>query len=142
MPSSMHQWLLLWIARKMIADGYAIRGYDGVSPQGGSLNQLPPPFVLGGHRPDVWGEDRRRKLIAFGEAKTTAGLAATYARRQLSVFCAARDRRTGRLCAVYLAVPGSAAGLLDALLADLRLGTAPHVRRICVPDCLLESELQ
>ncbi len=40
MPSSIHQWLLLWIARKMIADGYAIGGYDGVSPQGGPLNKL------------------------------------------------------------------------------------------------------
>jgi hypothetical protein len=142
MPSSMHQWLLLWIARKMIADGYAIGGYDGVSPQGGPLNQLPPPFVVGGRRPDVWGEDRLRQHIAFGEAKTSAGLRATYARRQLSAFCSARDRRTGRLCAIYLGVPRSAAGLLDALLADLRMGSAPHVRRICIPDCLLESDLQ
>ena len=142
MPSSVHQWLLLWIARRMIADGYSIGGYDGVSPQAGPLNKLPTPFVLGGHRPDIWGEDRDSGLIALGEAKTLVGLGATYVRRQLSVFCSARDRRTGRLCPVYLGVPESAARLLDTLLTELRLSNALHVRRLFIPDCLLESELQ
>ena len=75
MRSSSHQALVLWIARKMAADGFVLSGYDGSVPQGGLWNCLPRPAEFGGVRPDAWGIKPATGELAVGEAKRSSTLA-------------------------------------------------------------------
>jgi hypothetical protein len=138
MPSLQHQWLLLWIARKMTFDGYLVGGYDGVSPHGGLWNRLPRPFEIARVRPDVWAISAGGQL-ALGEAKTAADVDTRHTRAQLLVLNGVRRRQTGQRCRIYFAAPRSAAARVDRVLIDVGLLRARHLVRIDVPDCLLEE---
>jgi len=138
-PSSTHQALLLWAARKMARDGFAIAGYEGESPQGGIWNLLPPPPTVGRVRPDAWGCDRTGARIAFAEAKTAADIDTDHTREQLRAFARVRSGPTGTTAVLYLAIPRSAAPALDRVLAELGLVGARELVRVHVPDILLED---
>lgn len=137
MVGSAHQWLLLWAARKMCADGFLLGGFEAPVPHGGAWNALPLPFELGGFRPDGWGVHLDDSLFAFAEAKSSGDIDTTHTRSQLRTFGFVKMRESAQRCPMYVAVPRSGRGLLDRVLRDVGLLGAVHVRRIEVPDVLL-----
>jgi hypothetical protein len=137
LPSSAHQRLVLWLARKMVADGYLIAGYEGPTEQGGLWNRLPAPFEIAGVRPDVFGMRAQGTWMAFGEAKTAEDVFTQHTLRQLRVFGHLRDHRNGEHCPLYIAVPRSAAWALDRALVSVGLINASYLLRLHIPDCLL-----
>jgi hypothetical protein len=137
MPSSTHQSLLLWIARKMTVDGFLVAGCEGSMPQGGLWNKLPPPFELAGVRPDACGIAPTTGEVAFGEAKTYQDIDTRHTRNQLCVFGRLKHRNGRTMCRLYIAVPRSAAALLDRVLLDVGLLGARHVVRLHIPDCFV-----
>jgi len=137
MPSDSHQSLLLWIARKMTADGFLVAGCDGSVPQGGLWNQLPPPPELAGVRPDACGIEPTTGEFAFGEAKTYQDIDTRHTRKQLCVFGRLKLRDGRTMCRLYIAVPRSAAPLLDRALLEVGLLGARHVVRLHIPDCFV-----
>jgi hypothetical protein len=132
-----HQWLLVWAARRMSADGFLVGGFEAYARQAGIWNALPPPFDLRGVRPDAWGVRTEDSLFAFAEAKTVDDIDTKHTRAQLRVFGFIRMRRTVHRCPLYLSVPRSAAFRLDRVLADLGLIGARHVIRLHIPDALI-----
>jgi hypothetical protein len=139
MAGKAHQWLLLWAARKMCADGFVLGGFEAPVPQGGAWNALPPPFELKGFRPDGWGIRLDESLFGFAEAKSLGDLDTVHTRSQLKTFGHVEIRATGKRCPVYVAVPRSGARLLDRVLKDVGLLGAAHLTRIEVPDALLRE---
>jgi hypothetical protein len=140
MPSNSHQSLLLWIARKMTADGFLVAGCEGSMPQGGLWNALPPPPDMAGVRPDACGIAPLTGEFAFGEAKTLHDLDTAHTRRQLRVFGHLVQTDGRKVCRLYVAVPRSAAGLLDRVLGQVGLLGARHVVRLHIPDCFVSGE--
>lgn len=139
MASRVHQWLLLWAARKMCADGFLLGGFEAPVPQGGHWNALPPPFELKGFRPDGWGVKIDQSLIAFAEAKSVGDIDTGHTRLQLKTFGFVEMRDSGVRCPLYVAVPRSGVRQLDRVLADVGLLGAGQVKRIEVPDVLLRE---
>lgn len=90
MPSLQHQWLLLWVARKLTHDGYVVRRYEGPTPHGGLWNHLELPFDFQGHRPDAWAIHVDSGQIAIGEAKSAADILSRHTLLQLRLFGRAR----------------------------------------------------
>lgn len=135
MPSPAHQTLLLWAARKMAADGFRLAGYEGQSDQAGGWNDLGNPPTLAGVRPDAWGFDGER--VAFAEAKTARDIDTAHTRVQLLIFSRTRMKDTAAACRLYLAIPRSAAPLLDRVLAELGLVGLQDLVRLHVPDVFL-----
>lgn len=123
----------------MIADGFDLTGFDGQVDQAGSLNRLPRPFQLHGVRPDACGVHLEAGVIAFAEAKTARDVDNAHTRTQLRVLGYARMRDGKTPCPLYIAVPRSCAYALDRVLADVGLISAKHVRRMHVPEVLLEG---
>jgi hypothetical protein len=78
--------------------------------------------------------------FAFGEAKTVADIDTLHTRKQLWVFGRLRAKSRKNLCRIYIAVPRSAAPLLDRVLAQVGLLGAEHVVRLHIPDCLVAEE--
>lgn len=141
MASAAHQWLLVWASRRMESDGFVVSGFDGRARQGGRWNAMPAPFALAGLRPDAWGVRANDALMAFAEAKTADDIDNAHTRKQLAAFAGARVTAEGesRRCPLYIAIPRSAAHLLDRVLARIGLAGASNVIRIHVPDILLED---
>lgn len=137
MPSSSHQALLLWIIRKMAADGFVLAGCDGFVPQGGLWKSVPRPSKFSGLRPDACGAMPATGEFAIGEAKTAADLDNAHTCKQLYVFGRLRTRPGDIACRLYIAVPRSAAPALDRLLARVGLLGAKHVIRLHIPDCFV-----
>jgi hypothetical protein len=140
MASIAHQWLLVWAARRMCADGFLLGGFEAYARQAGVWNALPPPFELRGVRPDAWGIRTEDSLLAFGEAKTEDDIDTRHTRAQLSVFGFTRMRQSVHRCPLYISIPRSAASRLDRVLADLDLIGAKHVIRLHIPDALIAGE--
>jgi hypothetical protein len=137
MPSNCHQWLLLWVARKMTADGFVLGGYEGPTPQGGLWNALPQPFQIHRVRPDAWGVRPLSFELAIGEAKTSRDVGTEHTRAQFLIFGRLLQRGSSKPCQLYVAVPHSAATALYRVLAQTRLLGRPNVSCLIVPDCLL-----
>lgn len=137
MPSPAHQSLLLWLIRKMAADGFVVAGCDGLVPQGGVWNTLPIPPYLAGVRPDAWGFAPASGTVAVGEAKTWTDIDTSHTRKQLCVLGRLVQRDDGRRCHLYFAVPRSAASNLDRVLAQVGLLGARHLVRLHIPDCFV-----
>lgn len=137
MPSLQHQWLLLWVARKLTHDGYVLRRYEGPTPQGGLWNHLELPFGFQGYRPDAWAIHMDSGQIAIGEAKSASDILSHHTLAQLRVFGHAKQRSTGERCPLYVAVPRSAANVLDQALKRTGLIGSSHVHRLHIPDSLL-----
>lgn len=137
MASSCHQSLVLWIARKMVADGYILFGCDGAVPQGGMWRDLARPSELAGVRPDACGISPTTGDFAVGEAKSAADIDTVHTRKQLAVFGRLRTEHRKLPSRLYIAVPRSAAPVLDRVLARIGLLGAKHVIRLHIPDCLI-----
>ena len=125
----------------MTFDGYIVTGFDGPAPHGGAWNTRPSPPIINHVRPDVWAFDQTGADIAVGEAKTFDDIDTAHTRQQLSVFGYMRSRPRQHRCALYMAVPRSASRELDRVLRDAGILGASHVKRLHVPDCLLEGAL-
>lgn len=136
MPSTLHQTLLLWIVRKMTADGFLVTGSDGRIPQDGLYSLLPTPPEIAGVRPDAWGVARTGE-VAFGEAKTLADITSSHTRRQLRAIGRVLQWDAAKGCRLYLAVPRSAVDVLDRALGEVGLLGARQVVRLHIPDCFL-----
>lgn len=139
MPSPAHQWLLVWVARRMVRDGFVVSGFDGTAPRGDEWSSLPAPFQIRGVRADAWGQHLKSALIAFGEAKTFTDVDTRHTRDQLEVLGHLKTKPSGTPCPLYLAVPHSAVYELDRVLIDVGLLRAKHVVRLHVPDLLLKE---
>lgn len=139
MPSSAHQWLLVWVARRMVKDGYLVSGFDGRAPRDEDLSFLPSPFVFRSVRADAWGQRPRDQMIAFGEAKTFNDVDTDHSRRQLEVLGKTRMSGSKAFCPLYIAVPRSVVYQLDRILIDVGLLRAKNVVRLHIPDVLLEE---
>jgi hypothetical protein len=138
--SSTHQELVLWVARKMTADGFLVLGSDGSSPRDGLWGALPWPFELKNRRPDLCGIAPETGEIAIGEAKTWDDIDTAHTRSQLEVFGRVQNRGKENRCRLYIAVPRSASCILDRVLADVGLLGARHVSRLHIPDCFITAE--
>jgi len=141
MPSLQHQWLLLWIARKMTSDGYLVRQFEGPTPQGGLWNHLELPFDFQGRRPDAWAIHMFTGQLAVGEAKSGNDLSSLRTLTQFRLFGRAIQRGTTERCPYYIAVPLSATKALDDALTRTGLVGRPHVHRLHIPDVLLQRHL-
>jgi hypothetical protein len=137
MPSEVHQSLLLWAAHKMLQDGFVLGGFEGPASRAGVFNALPPPFELGGHRPDAWGVDLTTGTIGFAEAKTFDDIDNDHTRSQLRIFGFTQVRATRAPCPLYIAIPRSAVYELDRVLIAVGLIRARHILRLHVPDSML-----
>jgi len=134
MTSIDHQILAFWAARKMSWDGYHILGFDGQKLPRDDWNKLPPPPIINGVRPDVWGYNGNQ--LGIGEAKTSEDIETVHTVTQLRVFtelCGAAVLG----CRLYVAVPQSAINALDRVFANLRLVGIRKIVRIHVPDIFL-----
>ena len=140
MPSSVHQTLLLWAVRKMTADGYVPVACDGALPQGGLWKALPTPAQTGHYRPDAYCVHAESGALAFGEAKTTNDIATDHTIKQLAVFGRLFDRSQKDWCKLYIAVPRSAALLLDRTLVKAGLSGCKNVFCMYIPDCMVSGE--
>jgi hypothetical protein len=138
-PTVAHQWLVTWIARKMMFDGYLIGGFDGPAPHGFVWNALPRPFELHGVRPDVWGINVSTGALAVGEAKTSNEVDTQHTREQLRVYSRLRRRVGHDICRLYFAIPRSTVFALDRVLLDVKAFGSARLVRLHVPDCLLED---
>lgn len=136
-PGSAHQSLLLWAARRMATDGFALAGFDCEAEQAGYWNALPPPFRLHGVRADACGIRAEDGMMAFGEAKAPGDIDNSHTRDQLRVLGFTRMRKTKLRCPLYLAVPRSCAYALDRVLADVGLLGARHLVRLHVPEAMI-----
>ena len=132
MPSAIHQWLLVWIARRMTRDGFVVSGFDGLAPRGLEWTALPTPFEFRGVRADAWGQRTAGRLIAFGEAKTVDDVDTHHTRQQLAILGKTRMKGVGTPCPLYVGVPLSAVYDLDRVLIDVGLLGAKHVIRVHV----------
>ena len=141
MPSLEHQWLLLWIARKLTHDGYVVGRYEGPTPQGGLWNHLELPFDFQGTRPDAWAIHMTNGQIAIGEAKSANDMQSRHTLGQLRLFGRAMQRGTADRCPLYIAVPRSATRALDVALTRTGLIGRPHVHRLHIPDVFLRAPL-
>lgn len=139
MPSSAHQWLLVWAARRMVRDGFVVSGFDGSAPRDRSWSALPTPFTLNGVRADAWGQRPGDGLIAFGEAKTARDVDTAHTRQQLAVLARTRMKGASVPCPVYIAIPRSAAYDLDRVLIDVGLIRTKNIIRLHVPEVLIEE---
>lgn len=139
MPSTVHQTLLLWLARKITADGFVLTACDGSLPRGGAWNRLPRPIEAFQVRPDAYAVAPRTNAFAFAEAKTESDILNAHTRGQLRVL-GALVRTGGRDCRLYIAVPRSAAAVLDRVVHEANLAGTPQLIRMHVPDCLLEDD--
>lgn len=139
MPSLEHQWLLLWVARKLTHDGYAVRRFEGPAPQGGLWNHLDLPFNFQGHRPDAWAIHMSTGQIAIGEAKSANDILSRHTLGQLRLFGRAVQRGTADCCPFYIAIPRSATRVLDEAFTRTRLVGRSHIHRLHVPDALLRA---
>lgn len=139
MPSHAHQSLLLWGVRTMMNDGFRIAGFDGRIDQAGELNRLPAPIEVEGVRPDACGVSREEGILGFVEAKTREDIDNQHTRQQLRVLGYVRMRDGKNRCPLYVAIPRSCAYALDRVLIDVGLLGSKHLRRIHVPDILLEQ---
>ena len=137
--STAHQTLVLWTIRKMLADGFVPMAYDGNVPQFDCERRLHYPPNLGGLRPDALAFSPVMGSFAFGEAKTENDLYSDHTRRQFRRYAAITSDSALSRSAIYVATPRSAAMALDRLLRDVGLVTARHVRRLHIPDCLIEE---
>lgn len=126
----------------MTTDGYVVAGCDGRIPQGGIWNLLHKPFLIGGFRPDVWGVSPTTGGIAFGEAKTALDVLNKHSRMQVSTFAQVLQKNSSSLSVLYIAVPESATQALGTLLRSVNIETRTNIYPICVPDCLLTTELE
>lgn len=124
---------MLWVARKMVADGVTLTAFDGPTPQGGVWNDLPCPPLLGQYRPDVLGASGNGTVV-FGEAKTEFDIEDVHTLVQLRAFTTAAPA-----CWLYLAVPRSAAYRLDRVLALASLPCTVRIVRMHVPDCFVRE---
>jgi len=140
MPSATHQDLLLWALRKMTADGYLPVASDGAISRGGFWNLLPTPAQTGHFRPDAYGINAHSGALAFGEAKIASDIATVHTLKQLSTFGRLFDRSQNDWCKLYVAVPRSAALLLDRTLAKAGLLGNKHVFCMYVPDCMVGAK--
>jgi hypothetical protein len=139
MTSIQHQILAFWAARKMTWDGYWIAGFDGQRVPRDDWNKLPPPPIVSGVRPDVWGYDASGTQVAIGEAKTGEDVDTAHTHVQLRVFKQMRAP-TGLRCRLYIAVPQSSMHGLDRVLARLGLIGIREIVRIHVPDIFLPQK--
>ena len=137
MVSDIHQSLLQWAIRKMTFDGFLMIGCDGSVPQGGDWNRLPAPPEIARLRPDACGVDPDTGHFAFGEAKTFSDIDTEHTRRQLRTFARLVHRADGATCRLYVAIPRSAARILDRVLVGTGLFGARNVVRLHIPDCLV-----
>ena len=140
MPSSTHQWLLVWAARRMVKDGFVVCGFDGIA-RGEEWSSLPTPFTFKGVRADAWGMRDSDQMIAFGEAKTFNDIDTSHTRRQLKLLGKTRMRYSKNFCPLYVAVPRSAAYELDRVLIDIGLLRARNLVRLHVPEIFVEEAL-
>ncbi len=125
----------------MTADGFLVAGCDGSMPQGGLWNTLSPPPELGGVRPDAYGIAPATGEFAFGEAKSCQDIGTPHTRKQLRVFGRLMHGEGRTKCRLYIAVPRSAARVLDRVLCQVGLQGARHVVRLHIPDCLIAENL-
>ena len=139
MPSSAHQWLLVWAVRRMVRDGFVVSGFDGSAPRDRNWSALSAPFVLNGVRADAWGQKPGNHLIAFAEAKTVGDVDKAHTRQQLAMLGHTRMKGAAVPCPVYVAIPRSAAYDLDRVLIDIGLIRARNIVRLHVPDALIEE---
>jgi hypothetical protein len=123
----------------MKTDGFVVVACDGSLPQGGLWNVLPPPREFSGVRPDVCGIAPTTGEFAFGEAKTRQDIDTLHTRKQLHVFGRLLDRDAKAVCRLYVAVPRSAACVLDRVLGQVGLLGARHVVRLHIPDCFVSE---
>lgn len=139
MARNAHQSLLLWVVRKMTADGFMPCACDGTIAQETLWNKLSSPPNIMGIRPDACGIDPNTGTFAFGEAKTYHDIDNLHTRQQLRVLGYLIDRHSGKLCPIYFAVPRSAASVLDRVLRNVGLLGKSHLVRLHIPDCFVES---
>ena len=125
----------------MSADGFLLGGFEAPVPQGGMWNALPLPFQLDGFRPDGWGVDLDKSLFGFAEAKSLGDIDTEHTRNQLKTFGFVSMRNRSQRCPLYVAVSRSGDCRLDKVLRDVGLFGAEHVRRIEVPDILLQESV-
>lgn len=123
----------------MIADGFRIAGFDGRIDQAGELNGLPAPIELRGVRPDACGVSAADGTVGFVEAKSANDIDNRHTRQQLRVLGFACMGDGEIRCPLYVAIPRSCAYALDRVLIDVGLIGSKHVRRIHVPDILLDQ---
>jgi hypothetical protein len=138
MPSLTHQWLVLWVARKMAQDGFTVTNVDGPVPQGGALGPVRASPNIGEARPDVVGVTREGR-VALGEAKTGDDVFNEHTVGQLLAFASVTSRPGGP-ARLYVGVPQSAVRDLDRALRVAGLLASPAVIRLHIPDCMLEGE--
>jgi hypothetical protein len=134
-PSAAHQSLVMWAIRKMQADGFTPVAYDGCLPQFDCLRMLLTSPNLYGLRPDAFGYSYPDDAFALAEAKTVEDLQSVHTKLQLRHYKAliARSGRTR----IYLAVPRSAALILDYVLKEAGLLVMPSIKRLHIPDCFI-----
>ncbi len=140
MASEAHQWLLLWIVRKMTVDGFLLCNCDGSLPQGGCWNGLPQPPEVAGLRADARAVLPKTGEFALGEAKTSDDIDTPHTRKQLRVFGNLKHGEGKSNCRLYVAVPRSDVTVLDRVLRDVGLLGAPHIVRLHIPDCFVTGK--
>lgn len=136
MPSDIHQWLIVWLCRKMARDGYTplyADTYD-LAKYVPSNTKCSP--ILGCIRPDVIGFNDRTKRLAFAEAKTAGDILNRHTRMQLEMLLQLRDK-SGRSAAIYFGFPRSSWQEAAKLIFQLRLNK--RIKLLPIPDVIITN---
>jgi hypothetical protein len=139
LPSDIHQLLVRIVTQKMVFDGFHITHWEGKQSAivGGGEIDLPIPFKIGRHRPDVVGFNKQCKIVGVGEAKTLLDLDSIRTGEQLVDFSSAYTAKSNICCKFYFAVPSNALLKIKQLLVRYNLHGRDNIHLISVPDVLL-----
>lgn len=135
MPSGAHEWLVVWLCRRMTADGFKVLFSDKMARKC-SASALPVAPIIGPIRPDALAIAPASRAIAMGEAKTGGDLANPHTLLQLRTMLGFRDPQ-GCPAEVYLAFPCSARAIASRTILTLGLHNALRIRTVSIPDVLL-----
>ena len=106
MPSSVHQWLVVWLARRLTRDGFQLLGSDAGEYRKYIGGAGVAGWGLVAVRPDLLAIHKESRILGLGEAKTVADLNNDHTRQQLATMLTMGDG-SGRPAKVFLTFPRS-----------------------------------
>jgi hypothetical protein len=140
MVSDRHDWLVVWLTRRMERDGFLpvyadVRGPTYWLPEG--IARITSP-IKRPVRPDIVALKLRPRMLAVGEAKTAKDLENSHTSEQLAAMLSMRGPRRIR-ARVYFAFPRSALAAATRIALSLGLTAALRVNFVPIPDVIVEE---
>jgi hypothetical protein len=139
MATRIHKMLVDLIARKMREKGYTIVAMEGNFLRLPEDEEMPIPWKIRRHRPDVIGIKMRSKRVCIGEAKTSEDLFSKRTAAQLTDFADIIGKSSGEKTELIIGVPQRSRDTLMQLLGKMSL-PAEDISIVLMPEELVDDE--